>query len=110
MKSLTCLTAPSVFPPPPVRPGGPAPDPGEAGAQPRGPEEAGGDQGVLAGPGEHHAGQSPPALRGQQGRPAGAELRKPGPETGPAGGSTGLRGPGTGPHHRQQAAEKTTGM
>lgn len=61
-KSHLCLTSSSVSLPPPVHPGGPAPDPGEARAQPCGPEEAGGDQGVLAGPREHHPGQSPPAL------------------------------------------------
>lgn len=90
-------------------PGGATADPGEARAQPSGPEEVRGDQGVLAGSGEHHPGQSPPALWGQQGRPAGTELRKSGPETRPAGGSTGLRWPGTGPHNCQQAAEKTAG-
>lgn len=90
-------------------PGGPAAHPGEARAQPGGPEEAGGDQGVLAGPGEHHPGQSPPALRGQQGRPAGAELREPGPAAGPAGGPAGLRGPGTGLDQCQQATEEAAG-
>lgn len=94
----------------PLHPGGPAADPGEAWAQPGGPEEAGGDQGVLAGSGEHHSGQSSTPVWGQQGWSAGAELRKPGPETGPAGGSTGLRRSGTGPHHCQQAAQKTTGL
>lgn len=91
-------------------PGGPAAHPGEARAQPGGPEEAGGDQGVLAGPGEHHPGQGPPALRGQQGRPAGAELREPGPAAGPAGGPAGLRGPGTGLDQRQQATEEAAGV
>lgn len=46
----------------PVHPGGPAADPGEARAQPRGPKKAGGDQGVLAGSRMHHSGQSTPAL------------------------------------------------
>ncbi len=47
---------------PSIHLGGPAADPGEARAQPGGPEEVGGDQGVLAGSGEHHPIQSPPAL------------------------------------------------
>lgn len=88
--------------------GGSAADQGEARTEPGGPEEAGGDQRMLAGSGEHHSGQSPPAFRGQQGGPAGSELREPGPETGPAGGSAGLRRPGTRPHHCQQTAQETT--
>ncbi len=90
--------------------GGPAVNAGEAGAERAGEAEAGGDPWVLAGSGEHHTSQSPAAVRGQPGRPAGAELLQPGPATPAAWGTAGTRGLRPGPDHCQQAAEETPGL
>ena len=93
----------------PLAPGGAAADRGEAGAEGGGGAEAGGDPRVLAGPGEHHPGQGPAALRGQPGRPAGPELLQPGPSAGSAGEPALLRGLRPGPHHRQQTPQEAPG-
>lgn len=94
--------------PPPA--GGSGADPGEAGAASRRPAEAGGDQGVLVRPGEHHQGQGPPALREQEARAGGEELLGPRPPAVPPGAAAPPAGAGAPPAHLQRAAAEVPGQ